>query len=195
MRVSKFFVTALVALVALTFTATAFANGFGVQMRTVGLVKDGVVGTDQADSTSFSIPTAATGTAYPYTKAVDITDLDPAAGVSNLGTTARVAAFVCFSHTSDLWAVAADSMRVYFQTSENGTDWSALSAVQLGTATSGDEFFKVPILATQTGAGNNTVDGAKFIRFHFGGDTGAKFFGNAVLKYYALTNNIEKPGQ
>lgn len=189
------FACALTVLVALTLTFTGAAQAAS-QFREVALVKDGVVGTNQTDSTSFSIPTAGASVNYAYTKAIDLLDLDPTTGgMANLSTTARVLGWVTFSQTSALWAPASDSMRVYFQVSTNGTDWSALSTVQLGTLTSGDEFAKVPILATQTGAGSNTVDGARFIRFHMGGDTGGPWFGHGVFGYYALTDNIVKPGQ
>lgn len=189
------FACVLAVVAALTLTVTAASAAGLSQLREVPLVKDGVVGTNQTDSTSFSIPTATTSTNYAYTTAIDLIDLDPASGMANLSTTARVVGWVTFSHTSALWAAASDSMRVYFQTSGNGTDWSAISTVQLGTLTSADEYAKVPILATQTGAGNNTVDGARYIRFHMGGDTGGPWFGNGTFSYYALTNNIVKPGQ
>lgn len=186
----------LAALVALAFS-TAFATGFGSQLREVTLVKDGIVGTNQSDSVLFSIPLATTSTNYAYTKSVALDDLDPTTGgMANLSTTSsRVLGWVTFVQTSALWAPAADSMRVYFQTSPDGSNWSAISAVQLGTLTSGDGWAKVPILATQTGAGNNTVDGAKFIRFQFGGDTGGPWFGAARFVYYGLTENVYKPGQ
>lgn len=190
-------VAAVFATIAVTFTTSVRDAGAMAQLREVQLRRysylNGTASTAPTDSGGlFSLPLHTTSSVSCTTQAIRLGTLDQTGGgMANLSSTSRVIGWVTFTHTAS-WAPALDSLIVYAQYSDDGSNWGVSSALIAGVSTATSRFFKVMILGTQNSSATDvTADGASFVRFIISATDAGAVYGNAKFKFYQQTNAID----
>lgn len=190
-------VSATVVLLALV-VASVFAGGYMSQLNETQLRRYStaalVAGSFISDTGGvISLPLHTTSSVSCTTQAVSLKFVDQAAGQpGNLSTTARPIGWVTFTHTAS-WAPALDSLIVYAQYSEDGSNFGVSTALIAGVSTAGSRLFKVPLTYTQgTSATDVTADGTSFVRFIISATDAGAVSGTARFKYFVQTNDISR---